>query len=89
VICRGPLKFKAGQGSKQGTATTALDINVLSNDNDSDSAIDPANHIDPGMVFIPFGGRPDQGGTATVNADGSIHYSPRPGSAAANDSATQ
>ncbi|MDD2700775.1 MAG: S8 family serine peptidase [Sideroxydans sp.] len=58
---------------------TALDINVLANDSDPDTAIDPANHIDPATVFIPFGGQPDQGGTVTVNADGSIHYAPRPG----------
>jgi bacillopeptidase F len=58
---------------------TALDIAVLANDSDPDSAIDAANHIDPATVFIPFGGQPDQGGSATVNADGSIRYTPRPG----------
>lgn len=60
-------------------AASALDIAVLANDSDPDSAIDPANHIDPATVFIPFGGQPDRGGTVSVNADGSIRYTPPPG----------
>jgi bacillopeptidase F len=60
-------------------AASALDIDVLANDSDPDSAIDPANHIDPATVFIPFGGQPDQGGTVSVNANGSIRYTPPPG----------
>ncbi|MBI5889603.1 MAG: S8 family serine peptidase [Nitrosomonadales bacterium] len=58
---------------------TAMVINVLGNDSDPDTAIDAANHIDPATVFIPVTGKPDMGGTVTVNADGSIGYTPKPG----------
>jgi bacillopeptidase F len=60
-------------------ADTAVSIAVLANDSDPDTAIDPANHIDPATVFIPFGGQPDRGGTLAVNTDGSIRYTPPPG----------
>jgi FtsP/CotA-like multicopper oxidase with cupredoxin domain len=56
---------------------TAMVINVLGNDSDPDTVIDPANHIDPATVFIPVTGKPNKGGTATVNADGSISYTPK------------
>ncbi|HEY0665921.1 MAG TPA: Ig-like domain-containing protein, partial [Gallionella sp.] len=58
-------------------ANTTLVINVLGNDSDLDTAIDPANRIDPATVFIPVTGKPNMGGTATVNADGTITYTPR------------
>lgn len=58
---------------------TPLVINVLGNDIDQDTVIDPANHINPALVFIPVTGKPNNGGTATVNADGTITYTPRPG----------
>lgn len=58
---------------------TALVINVLGNDSDPDTAIDPANRIDPATVFIPFAGKPDHGGSVVVNADGRIAYTPKPG----------
>ncbi|MDO8991281.1 MAG: Ig-like domain-containing protein [Sideroxyarcus sp.] len=54
-------------------------INVLTNDSDLDTAIDPTNRINPATVFIPAGKRPNQGGTVTVNADGTINYTPRAG----------
>jgi hypothetical protein len=50
---------------------------VLGNDSDPDTAIDPANHIDPATVFIPVTGKPNQGGTVTVNLDGTITYTPK------------
>jgi FtsP/CotA-like multicopper oxidase with cupredoxin domain len=56
---------------------TTLVINVLGNDSDLDTAIDPANTIDPATVFIPLTGKPNQGGTVTVNADGTISYTPK------------
>lgn len=56
-----------------------LVIDVLANDSDPDSAIDPANRIDPATVFIPANGRPNKGGAARVNADGTIAYTPRRG----------
>ena len=56
-----------------------LTINVLGNDSDPDTAIDPANRIDPATLFIPFSGKPDRGGTAITNADGTIAYTPAPG----------
>jgi bacillopeptidase F len=58
-------------------ANTALAISVLGNDSDPDTAIDPANTIAPATVFIPVTGKPNQGGTVSVNADGSINYTPK------------
>lgn len=58
-------------------ANTALLINVLTNDSDPDTVIDPANRIDPATVYIPATARPNMGGTATVNADGTISYTPK------------
>jgi hypothetical protein len=60
-------------------ANTALVIDVLGNDSDPDTAIDANNRIDPASVFIPNTGKPDMGGTALVNADGSISYTPGAG----------
>jgi hypothetical protein len=56
---------------------TGLVIAVLGNDSDPDTAIDPTNHIDPATVFIPVTGKPNMGGTVSVNADGTISYTPR------------
>jgi hypothetical protein len=54
-------------------------INVLGNDSDPDTSIDPSNRIDPATVFIPAGKQPDKGGTVTFNTDGTIRYTPAPG----------
>ncbi|MDP3400382.1 MAG: Ig-like domain-containing protein, partial [Brevundimonas sp.] len=59
-------------------SNTTQVINVLGNDSDPDTAIDPANHINPATVFIPVTGKPNMGGTVTVNADGNISYTPKP-----------
>jgi FtsP/CotA-like multicopper oxidase with cupredoxin domain len=56
---------------------TALTINVLGNDSDPDTVIDSTNRINPATVFIPTTGKPNQGGTVAVNADGTISYTPR------------
>lgn len=61
------------------TVDTPLVINVLGNDSDPDTAIDATNHIDPATVFIPLTGKPSNGGTVTVNLDGTINYTPAPG----------
>ncbi|MDO8988881.1 MAG: Ig-like domain-containing protein [Sideroxyarcus sp.] len=58
---------------------TPLTINVLGNDSDPDTAIDPSNRIDPATVFIPRWTQPDRGGAVAVNADGTIRYAPAPG----------
>lgn len=50
-------------------------INVLANDYDKDTAIDPANTINPGSVLISSA--PNKGGTAVVNPDGTIAYTPK------------
>lgn len=50
-------------------------LNVLANDSDPDTAIDPTNRIDPATVTITVA--PNKGGTATVNANGTISYTPR------------
>jgi len=57
-------------------ANTPLLINVLANDSDPDTVRDPSNRIDPASVFIPAAYRPNNGGTAVVNADGTISYTP-------------
>jgi hypothetical protein len=63
------------------TATTqpnsALVINVLGNDSDPDTVIDPSNRINPATIFIPVTGQPNNGGTVTVNADSTINYTPK------------
>jgi hypothetical protein len=71
---RAPVTVDDTVGS---AANTTLVINVLGNDNDPDTAIDPANTINPATVFIPATGKPNQGGTVTVNANGTITYTPR------------
>jgi hypothetical protein len=48
---------------------------VLGNDSDPDTVIDPSNGIDPATVVITAA--PNKGGTATVNADGTISFTPR------------
>lgn len=58
------------------TPNTPLVINVLGNDIDPDTVIDPTNTIDPATVFIPATGKPNNGGTVAVNADGTISYTP-------------
>jgi FtsP/CotA-like multicopper oxidase with cupredoxin domain len=58
-------------------ANSTLTINVLGNDSDPDTVIDPTNRIDPATVFIPLTGKPNNGGTVTVNANGTITYTPR------------
>lgn len=58
-------------------ANTALTINVLGNDSDPDTVVDPGNHINPATVYIPATAKPNMGGTATVNANGTITYTPK------------
>ncbi|MFA5240776.1 MAG: S8 family serine peptidase [Sulfuricella sp.] len=55
----------------------AVVINVLANDYDLDTAIDPANTINPARVFITS--PPNKGGWAAVNADGTLSYRPKAG----------
>ncbi|MFA7316466.1 MAG: Ig-like domain-containing protein [Sulfuricella sp.] len=57
-----------------GATYPAVEINVLANDSDPDA---PANTIDPASVFLST--TPDKGGTATVNASGTISYRPAVG----------
>lgn len=61
---------------RTGAPYTAIVLAVLANDYDPDSAADPSNAIDPSTVTIPASGQPNRGGTATVNADGTVSYSP-------------
>jgi len=53
-------------------AYTPRVITVLANDYDPDA---PSNTIDPATVIIST--QPNKGGTVTVNADGTINYTPR------------
>jgi hypothetical protein len=50
-------------------------INVLANDSDPDTAIDPGNVINPASVKISR--KPNKGGSVTANADGTLAYTPR------------
>ncbi|MDO9219858.1 MAG: S8 family serine peptidase [Thiobacillus sp.] len=50
-------------------------ISVLANDSDPDTAIDPANVINPASVTISSA--PNKGGTVVVNANGTIAYTPK------------
>mgnify|MGYP001024426723 CR=1 FL=1 len=51
-------------------------VNLLANDRDPDTAIDPYNTIDPASVMIMRA--PNKGGRVAVNGDGTIAYTPRP-----------
>ena len=55
----------------------AVVINVLGNDADPDTVIDPGNLINPATVSVTKA--PDKGGRATANADGTIAYLPKTG----------
>jgi serine protease AprX len=57
------------------SAYTAAVINVLANDSDPDTEIDPANVINPASVTISSA--PNKGGSVAVNGDGSIAYTPK------------
>jgi hypothetical protein len=50
-------------------------LTVLANDGDPDTAIDATNVINPATVVISAS--PDKGGSATVNANGTISYTPK------------
>jgi hypothetical protein len=50
-------------------------LTVLANDGDPDTAIDATNIINPATVVISAS--PDKGGSATVNANGTISYTPK------------
>jgi VCBS repeat-containing protein len=50
-------------------------LSILGNDSDPDGAIDPTNAIDPATVAITVA--PSKGGVATVNANGTIAYTPK------------
>jgi hypothetical protein len=71
---RGPVTVDDAVGTPP---NTTLAVNVLGNDSDPDTAIDPNNRIDPATVFIPVTGKPNQGGTVSVNADGTLTYTPK------------
>jgi hypothetical protein len=50
-------------------------LTVLANDSDPDTAIDPTNVINPATLAISAS--PDKGGSVTVNANGTIAYTPK------------
>jgi FtsP/CotA-like multicopper oxidase with cupredoxin domain len=54
---------------------TARILTVLVNDSDPDTALDPSNIINPASVTITSA--PNKGGTVTVNANGTLSYTPR------------
>ena len=79
VTVRGNKPPVALEDSATTSANTPLRINVLGNDSDPDTVLDPTNRIDPASVYIPAVAKPNMGGTATVNADGTISYTPKQG----------
>jgi bacillopeptidase F len=60
---------------RDATAYAAVIINVLANDSDPDTVIDPANVINPASVTIAR--KPNKGGSVAVNADGTLAYTPK------------
>jgi hypothetical protein len=67
--------FDAPRRTRSNAGSFPVTLSVLANDTDPDTAIDPANAIVPATVQITT--PPNQGGTATVNANGTISYTPR------------
>jgi hypothetical protein len=61
-------------GRRTGLTYTPVVLNVLANDSDPDTAIDAANKVNPATVTIVA--QPNFGGTVTVNANGTISYTP-------------
>jgi hypothetical protein len=49
-------------------------MNVLANDSDPDTALDPTNRINAATVTISTA--PNKAGVVTVNADGTVSYTP-------------
>jgi FtsP/CotA-like multicopper oxidase with cupredoxin domain len=50
-------------------------LTVLANDSDPDTAVDPTNVINPGTVVVSAA--PNKGGSVSVNANGTIAYTPK------------
>jgi len=67
--------FAAPRFANTAPSYTPVVLPVLANDSDPDTAIDPANAINPATVTIVAA--PNKGGTATVNADGTVSYTPK------------
>jgi hypothetical protein len=58
---------------------TPATLNVLANDFDPDTPLDAANVIDVATVVNPASGAPNKGGTVSINANGTILYTPKNG----------
>ena len=54
---------------RKATSYTPRIIQVLANDSDPDGSLDPAS--------VAIAAAPDKGGAVTVNADGTVAYTPR------------
>lgn len=67
--------FEAPRRTSANPGAFPVVLAVLANDSDPDTAIDPTNVIDPTTVAITTA--PNRGGIATVNADGTLSYTPR------------
>jgi bacillopeptidase F len=61
--------------NRDAAAYAPVVINVLANDSDPDTEIDPGNVINPASVVIAR--KPNKGGSVAVNADGTLAYTPR------------
>jgi Big-like domain-containing protein/cadherin-like protein/putative Ig domain-containing protein/multicopper oxidase len=67
--------FSAPRRTTQNAGAFPVVLNVLANDSDPDTAIDPTNRIDPATVAIAAA--PNKGGTVSVDANGAISYTPK------------
>lgn len=67
--------FGAPRRTSQNPGSFPRVLQVLGNDSDPDTAIDPTNVVAPATVAIATA--PDKGGTVAVNANGTISYTPR------------
>ncbi len=67
--------FNAPRRTRSNPGAFPVVLAVLANDSDPDGAIDPTNQIAPSTVAIATA--PNQGGTATVNPNGTVSYTPR------------
>lgn len=67
--------FKVARRTGANSGSFPVSLAVLANDGDPDTALDPGNQIAPATVVITAA--PNKGGTATVNANGTISYTPR------------
>lgn len=73
---RAPIAVNDTATTRKRTLTNpnTIVIGVLGNDSDPDTAIDPSNMINPASIVIV--NKPNKWGTVSVNANGTVNYTP-------------